>query len=151
MLRLAAALILFCLSLPFAARGDTLPPPKLDWRSSYAGIDEGDKAKKPKDCCDFLCDIIIVNTTGVRLKGMARATLVGVPGYIVELDGVCHANGIVTVHPCRHSWYLWFDKIKIGIWDGEQTANLEFDFYGCCCKRRLIALYENGKLRLVEK
>src|SRR5215203_1837640 len=116
------AVVVLVGAFEFQARGQdkTLPVPKENSRTSYqAGADEGDKAK-PKECCDFLCNIIILNNTGTKLKGWIRATIHGLPGY-VEIDARCQ-NGAAIAHPCEHPWHLWFKKIKIGVWDGEQTA-----------------------------
>jgi hypothetical protein len=146
----AAAIITCAFSSPALTQESTLPKPKEDPRTSrYAGVEEGDKAK-PKECCDFLCKIFIINNTGTKLKGWVRATIIGVPHFVVDLDVHLH-DGIATVCPCDHPWHLWFEKIKIGVWDGEQTANVEVDFYGCCCKRRYVAEYVHGKLKLNER
>jgi len=92
-----------------------------------------------------------VNNTGTKLKGWIKATLIGYPGY-VEIPGECHGSGIVTAHPCKHPWHLWFDEIRISVWDGEQSASIKVPFYHCCCKRRYVAEYDkNSILKLTEK
>jgi len=154
MKRFAAVTFLLCSIVPPAfAQGDTLPLPKRDWKTNYqAGIDEvGGGKPKPKDCCEFLCDIFIVNNTGTKLKGWIRATMHGYPGYVVDIPGVCHPDGIVSAHPCKHPWHLWFDEITISVWDGEQSASIKVPFYHCCCKRRYVAEYIRGVLKLIEK
>lgn len=149
---LLALLAAFYLAIPLSAQEGTLPAPKTDWKSSFeAGIDEVSNGKpKPKDCCDFLCDIFILNNSGTKLKGWIKATLIGVPGH-VEIPGHCQPGGIVTAHPCKHPWHLWFDEIRISVWDGEQSASVHVPFYHCCCKRRYVAEYHRGVLKLIEK
>lgn len=149
--RLAILSVVFVLASSQIATAQVLPEPKAALTSQGAGVDEvGQLGPKENKKCNFLCDIFIVNLTQNKVKVSVRASLLGFPGYYVDVPSECHGK-VLTSHPCEHPWHLWFDQIRIGVWDGEMSDLKVVDFKNDCCKRRFTVEYVGGKLRILER
>src|SRR5262245_22635241 len=145
---------------PPSSPAETLPAPRVTPAATDIGYAKAVpvnmnvghvKVGKPDDCCDFLCEIYLLNCTGCEIKSWVRATLLCSPSR-VGLEGVCIGPNVGAFYPSAHPWHIWFDTIRIGVWDGETCETIEVPFKSCCRKRRFVVAYDQqGQIHIVEK
>jgi hypothetical protein len=129
---------------PSTVFADDLPLPKAAFPSNErtSRYQDVHTQSEPDKCCNFLCDIYLLNCTGTKIKVWVRATLLCFPGFVVDIPGECFGTYLVA-SPCCHPWHIWFENIKIGVWDGETCETICVPFKSCCCKRRYVVEYDD--------
>lgn len=137
---------------PPAADADTLHAPKaVSLADGRAGAEDGGAGAKPHECCEFLCKVYLLNCTGTKVKVWVRATLLCWPRVRVDIPAECLGKLLVAC-PCDHPWSIWFDQVRIGVWDGETSQTIRVPFKGCCCKRRFVIEYDQDHhIRIFER
>ena len=85
------------------------------------------------------------------MKVSIRATLIGFPWLTIDIPADCFGTYLVA-HPRHHHWWIWFDDIRIGAWDGETSDVIATKFKNEFTHRRFVITYNwENRIRIKEK
>jgi hypothetical protein len=154
-MRLCPAFLLVAAAVATVARpstAQTLPEPKERTTSLHGGDDAAPGNRCENKNCNFLCEIYLLNCTCSELKVWVRATLLCYPGVVVNVPAEVCDGKVIVATPCASPWAIWFENIRIGVWDGETCETICVPFKNECCKRRYVVVHDlHGHIRIVEK